>query len=169
VPLTLYQASVPVFLKALGNLRHVLEKGKAHAASAKIDEKALLDARLFPDMRPLAFQVLVASDMARGCAARLAGQEPPKEADDETSFDQLIARVDRTVSFIQGLDRRAFEEAEGRTITRPVRGQPHAFTAVNYLQQFALPNIYFHCTTAYDLLRHNGVALAKADYLGELD
>jgi hypothetical protein len=169
VPLSLYQASVPVFVKALGNLRHVLEKGKAHAASTKVDEKVLLDARLFPDMRPLTFQVQVATDMARGCAARLAGQEPSKETDDETSFDQLVARVDRSVSFIQNLDRRAFDEAESRTITRPVRGQPHTFTAVNYLQQYTLPNLYFHCTTAYGLLRHNGVPLAKADFLGTLD
>jgi hypothetical protein len=169
VSLTLYQASVPVFVKALGNLRHVLEKGKAHAAAIKVDESVLLNARLFPDMRPLTFQVHVATDMARGCAARLAGQEPPKEADDETTFDQLMARIDRTIDYMQGLDRAAFEQADSRTITRPVRGEPRTFTAVNYLEQYAMPNVYFHCTTAYNLLRHNGVALGKADFLGRLD
>jgi hypothetical protein len=166
VPLSLYQASVPVFVKALGNLRHVLEKGKAHAAGVKVDEKVLLDARLFPDMRPLTFQVQVATDMARGCAARLAGQEPPKETDDETTFDALVARVDRTLDYLRGLGRQAFEGAESRTVTRPVRGQPHTFTAENYLQQYTLPNLYFHCTTAYDILRQIGTEIGKRDFLG---
>jgi hypothetical protein len=147
----------------------VLEKGQAYCAARKIDESALLGARLFPDMRPLTFQVQVATDMARGCAARLTGQEPPKFDDNETTFAALIERIDRAVAYIRGLDRAAFEGADARTITRPIRGEPHDFTAENYLQQFAVPNLYFHCATAYDLLRHNGVELGKADFLGKLD
>jgi hypothetical protein len=169
MPLTLYQASVPVFVRALRNLRGVLDKGARHCTERKIDETALTQARLFPDMRPLTFQVQVATDMARGCAARLAGTEPPKFEDKETSFADLIERVDRTVSYLEGLDRKAFESAESRTITRPIRGEPHTFTAENYLMQFTVPNVYFHCATAYDLLRHNGVSLGKADFLGSLD
>jgi hypothetical protein len=169
MPLSLYQASVPVFVRALRNLRSVLEKGAAWCAERKVDESALTQARLFPDMRPLTFQVQVATDMARGCAARLAGGEPPKFEDNETGFRDLIDRVDRTLAYLDGLDAKAFEGAESRTITRPVRGEPHAFTAQNYLLQFTVPNLYFHCATAYDLLRHNGVPLGKADFLGKLD
>jgi len=169
MPLSMYQGSVPVFAKALRNLRAVLEKGASHASARKIDESAFMQARLFPDMRPLTFQVQVATDMARGCAARLAGTEPPKFEDKEATFAELIDRIDRTLAYVEGLDRKAFDGAESRTITRPVRSQPHAFTAENYLQQFTLPNLYFHCATAYNLLRHNGVELGKADFLGKLD
>jgi hypothetical protein len=166
---SLYQVSVPLFVKVLRNLRSVLGKGAEHAAAHKIDESVLLGARLFPDMRPLSFQVQVATDMARGGASRLAGSEPPKFDDNETTFAQLIDRIDRTLAFIESVDRKAIDEGEGRTITRPVRGEPHAFTAMNYLQQFILPNLFFHATTAYALLRHNGVPLAKGDFLGKLD
>ena len=169
MPLSLYQASVPVFVKTLRNLRAILEKGAAHAAQRKIEESALLGARLFPDMAPLTFQVQVVSDMARGGAARLAGQEPPKFEDNETTFAQLIERIDRTLKYIEGLGEQAFEGADGRTITRPLRGKDHTFTARNYLQQFVVPNLYFHASMAYGLLRHNGVELGKRDWLGELD
>lgn len=169
MPLSLYHASVPVFAKVLRNLRAIVQKGAAHASSRKIDEGALLGARLFPDMLPFTFQLQVATDMARGGAARLAGQEPPKYEDNETTFAQLIDRIDRTLAFIEGIDRRAFDGADERTITRPIRGEPHTFTAANYLQQFVLPNLYFHAAIAYALLRHNGVELGKLDFLGKLD
>jgi uncharacterized protein len=169
MPLSIHDASVPVFTRTLRNLRAILEKGAAHAAARKIQESALLGARLFPDMQPLSFQVQVVTDMARGGAARLAGQEPPAFDDKEATFAQLIDRIDRTLAFIASLDRKAFDGADERTITRPVRGEPHAFTAANYLQQFVLPNLYFHAAMAYGLLRHNGVELGKADFLGKLD
>jgi len=169
MPLSFYQSSIPVFVKALTNLRGVLQKGKAHAAARKIEESVLVNARLFPDMRPLSFQVQVATDMARGGAARLAGEEPPKFEDNETTFDQLIDRVDRTIAYLKGLKESAYEGADSRTISRPVRGEPHQFTAQNFLQQVIVPNLFFHCTTAYDILRHNGVELAKGDFLGTMD
>ena len=166
---SLYESSVPVFLKGLRNLRGVLEKGVKYAADRKVDESVLLNARLFPDMLPLSFQVQVVTDMARGGAARLAGQEPPRYEDTETSFAQLIDRIERTSQFLSSLDKHAFDDADGRIITRPIRGEPHAFTAANYLQQFILPNFFFHSATAYNILRHNGVELGKADFLGKLD
>src|SRR5262249_46767222 len=109
------------------------------------------------------------TDIARGAAARLAGQEPPSYEDKEQTFDELIARVQRTIDYLRGFDSAALDGAETREITRPVRGQPHTFTGLNYLLQFATPNVYFHAATAYGILRHNGVPLGKADFLGKLD
>ena len=169
MPLSIYQIAVPPAVKALRNLRAILEKAKAHAAERKIDESAFVNARLFPDMLPFSFQVQVATDIARGGIARAAGMEPPKYEDNETTFDQLIARVDRAIAEIEAIDRKKFDDAEGRTITRPVRGQPHNFTAQNFLQQHMLPNVYFHVATAYGLLRQGGVPIGKRDYLGEFD
>jgi len=120
-------------------------------------------------MLPLPRQVQIATDIARGASARLAGQEPPPYEDNEQTFDDLIARIDRTLAYIKALDEKAFDAAETREITRPVRGEPHKFTGANYLLQFATPNVYFHAATAYGILRHNGVPLGKADFLGVLD
>jgi hypothetical protein len=117
----------------------------------------------------LSRQVQIATDIARGATARLAGVEPPSYEDNETSFDDLVARVQRTLDYMKGLDPKAFDDAATRSITRPVRGEPHTFTGVNYLLQFATPNVYFHTATAYAILRHGGVPLGKADYLGALD
>ena len=167
--LSMHQASVPVFVRALTNLKAILAKGAAHAAAKKIDESAFMQARLAPDMFPLPQQVQIATDMARGGAARLAGSEPPKFDDNETSFAELIARVERTLAFVQSLPAAQFDGAATREITRPVRGQPKVFTGVNYLQQFILPNLYFHVTATYLLLRHNGVEVGKADFIGALD
>jgi hypothetical protein len=167
--LPLYLVSVTVFVKTLGNLKSVLEKAKAHALDHKIEEAAFVNARLYHDMFPLSRQVQIATDIARGCAARLGGVEPPSYEDKEQTFDELIARINRTVEYMRGLDEKAFEGAESREITRPVRGKPHTFTGANYLLQFATPNVYFHAATAYDILRHNGVPLGKADFLGTLD
>ena len=169
MPLPIYDVCVPVFVRSLSNLKNVLEKAKAHALDHKIEERAFLDARLYPDMFPLSRQVQVATDMARGCAARLTGAEPPSYEDKEQSFDDLIARVARTIEYLKGLDVNAFDDAATREITRPVRGQPHVFTGANYLLQFAVPNMYFHAATAYDILRHNGVPLGKADFIGAIE
>ena len=165
----MYDITIPVFTKTLANLKAVLEKAKAHALERKIEESAFITARLAPDMLPLPSQVQIATDIARGTAARLAGAEPPVYDDNEATFDDLIVRVARTIDYLGGLDKAAFTEAATRPITRPVRGQPHTFTGLNYLLQFGMPNVLFHATTAYDILRHNGVPLGKADFLGKLD
>ncbi|MEP6677939.1 MAG: DUF1993 domain-containing protein [Betaproteobacteria bacterium] len=167
--LSIYQASVPVFVRSLNSLKNILAKGATHAQAKKIDEEAFMQARLAPDMFPLTTQVHIATDMARGGAARLTGSEPPKYEDTEKTFAELIARVEKTIAYVQSLPEASFDGGDTRTITRPVRGQPKTFTGVNYLQQFIVPNLYFHTTTVYDLLRHNGVELGKPDFIGSLD
>jgi hypothetical protein len=169
MPLSMYTLSVTAFSRALANLKAILEKAKVHALDHKIEEAVFVTARLYPDMLPLSRQVQIATDIARGASARLSGVEPPSYEDKEQTFDDLIARVQRTIDYLKGLDANAFADAERREITRPVRGEPHKFTGVNYLLQFATPNVHFHCATAYGILRHNGVPLGKADFLGELD
>ena len=166
---SMHQAAIPTITRALKNLIGVLEKGAAHAEAKKIDPSVLINSRLYPDMFALGKQVQVVSDIARGGISRLAQVESPKYEDNETTFDQLVARIDRTIAEIKAIDRKAVEEGESRTITRPVRGQPHNFTAPNFIQQHALPNVYFHVATAYGLLRHGGVELGKRDYLGDFD
>jgi hypothetical protein len=165
----MHQASVTAFSKSLLNLKAILEKAKAHALEHKVEESVYTSARLYPDMLPLARQVQIATDIARGAAARLAGVEPPVYEDNEKTFDELTTRIQRTVDYMAELAASAFEDSATRAITRPVRGQPHTFTGTNYLQQFAIPNVYFHAATAYGILRHNGVPLGKADFLGTLD
>jgi len=167
--LSMHKASVTVFVKTLSNLKAILEKAKAHALDHKIEEAAYVNARLYPDMLPLSRQVQIATDIARGATARLSGVEPPSYEDKEQAFDDLIARVQRTIDYMLGLDAAAFDDAAARSITRPVQGEPHTFTGINYLLQFATPNVYFHAATAYAILRHNGVPLGKADFLGTLD
>jgi hypothetical protein len=167
--ISMYQASVPVFLKGLANLKAILEKGAAHAQSKKIDDTVFVAARLYPDMLPLSKQVQIASDFARGTTARLAGAETPTWEDTEKTMGDLVARVQRTIDFIQPFAAAQIDGSEGREITRPIRGQPKTFIGLNYLLQYALPNFYFHTATAYAILRHNGVELGKADFLGTLD
>jgi hypothetical protein len=165
----MYQASVPVFIRTLSSLKAILEKAAAHAKEHKIDESALLGARLFPDMFPLTTQVQIAADFARGTSARLSGVEPPKFEDNEQSFAELVARVERSLDYVRTFAASAIDGSEGREIVRKVRGEPHKFTGVDYLQKFALPNFYFHATTAYAILRHNGVPVGKADFIGPMD
>jgi hypothetical protein len=167
--MSMYEASVPAFLRGLASLKRVLEKAAAHAEARKIEPAALLQARLYPDMFPLTRQVHIATDFARGTCARLAGAEPPSWEDTENSFAELIGRVDRTIAFIREFDASRIDGSEGREIVRPVRGKPHRFTGIRYLTQFSLPNFYFHLTTAYAILRHNGVELGKSDFIGPLD
>jgi hypothetical protein len=167
--ISMYQASVPVFVRMLTNLRAILNKAAAYAQARKIDETALLDARLFPDMFPLTRQVRLACDFARGTAARLAGKEPPAFEETEKTLAELIARIDRSLDYIRTVARGEIEGSEAREIVRPVRGEPKKFTGLNYLLQYALPNFFFHTTTAYAILRHNGLEIGKADYVGQLD
>jgi len=167
--LSMYQASVPVFVKMLTNLKGVLQKAAAHAQARKIDDAVLVNARLYPDMLPLSKQIQIASDFARGTAARLAGAEPPSYEDNEKTLTELIARIDRTIEFLRTSKAAEIDGSETREIMRPVRGEPHKFSGVNYLLQYALPNFFFHATTAYAILRHNGIEVGKQDYLGKMD
>lgn len=162
----MYTASVPIFLQQLGAMRGWLDLAEAHAGARRFDTAVYLGLRLAPDMLPFAAQVRIAGDTAKGCAARLAGQEPPKFADDETTLDQLRQRIDKTVAYLQSLPPEAVQGSEQREIVLPMRdAEPLRFAGQFYLQHWALPNFFFHCTTAYALLRHNGVALGKRDFL----
>src|SRR4249919_2479816 len=164
--ISMYQVSVPVFTRMLNNLAAVLDKGAAHAEARKIDPSVLINARLYPDMLPLARQVQIAGDGAKGAAARLAGLEPPKYEDTETSFSDLKGRIQKTISYLNTLKPEQIDGSEERAVTIPLRGQPVTFQGLPYLLNHAVPNFYFHVTTAYDILRHSGVEIGKADFLG---
>lgn len=166
MPITMYQASVPVFVRMLGNLTAILDKAAAHAAARKIDDAVLLGARLYPDMFPLSRQVQLATDFARGTAARLAGLEPPSAEDKEQTFVELSARVDGTLGYLRTLPAAQIDGSETREITRTIRGVTRTFNGQDYLLRYALPNFYFHLSTAYGILRHNGVEIGKTDFIG---
>lgn len=167
--ITMFKASVPVLLRGLRNLQHILGKAEAHAAEKQIDPSVLVGARLFPDMLPLARQIHIATDTAKGCAARLAEVEAPKFDDVEVTFDELDARIQKTIDYLQTFKPEQIDGSEERRITLKMRSGPIEFSGIDYLIHFALPNFYFHITTAYDILRHNGVELGKLDYLGKPD
>jgi hypothetical protein len=164
--LSMYHASVPVFVRSLGNLRNLLDKGAASAEARKFDPSVLVNARLAPDMFPLSRQVQIAADFAKGTCARLAGVEVPKYEDTESSLAELQGRIDKTLAFIQSLPQEAIDGSEARDITLPIRGTPTSFKGQPYLLHFALPNFYFHMSIAYALLRHNGVDVGKMDFIG---
>ncbi|MBG4747572.1 DUF1993 family protein [Pseudomonas aeruginosa] len=164
--MSIYQASIPTFLRTLGNLSAILKNAAAHAEAKNIDPRIFIDARRAPDMFPLARQVQIASDAAKGAGARLAGLEVPSYADTETTFDELQARIARTVEFLEGIREEQLDGAEERNVTLKVRGQEISFNGRDFLFGFALPNFFFHVTTAYAILRHNGVELGKMDFLG---
>jgi hypothetical protein len=163
----LYTASIPLFQQMLGGLKGVLQKADAHATEHKIDPNALLQARLFPDMFALSRQVQVACDFAKGVAARLAGVEVPKMEDNEQTFAELQARIDTVLAFLASLDATQFADAATREIvTQAGTPKEKRFTGQSYLFNYGLPHFFFHTTTAYALLRHNGVAVGKKDYVG---
>ena len=164
--LSMYAASTPVFRRMLGNLAAILNKAAAHADARKIDHAAFLNARLFPDMLPLIKQVQIASDTAKGCVARLAGVDIPKFEDDEASIADLQARIAKTIAFIDGIKAGQVDGSEGRDITLQIRDKKLELKGQDFLVNRALPNFYFHITTAYNILRHNGVEIGKSDYLG---
>jgi uncharacterized protein len=166
--LSAYQASVPVFVHGLTNLRGLLQKAHDHAVTKRFEPSVLLSSRLYPDMHPLTKQVQLASDAAKFCISRLAGAEAPKFEDVETTFDELYARIDKTIAYLEGIDAKQLEGSESRTVTLTVRGNKHEFVGHAYLLHFALPNFFFHVTTAYAILRHNGVEVGKFDYLGRI-
>jgi uncharacterized protein len=164
--ISMYQASVPVFTRMLTNLGNLLDKGAKHAEAKKIEPGVLITARLYPDMFPLARQVQIASDHAKGCTARLAGQEPPAYEDKEASFLQLLDRVNRTIEFIGGFTPEQIDASEEREIVLQMRAGPLKLKGQQYLLNVAMPNFYFHVSTAYGILRHNGVEVGKRDFLG---
>ncbi len=164
--ISMYQASVPVFQRMLGNLKAILEKAAAHAQAKKIDESVFLNSRLYPDMLAMARQVQIAADFAKGPCARLAGQEVPKFEDTEKTFAELIARIDKTLAFVATFKPEQIDGQEERDITISVAGNPTTFKGHNYLLHQALPNFYFHIATAYAILRHNGVEIGKRDFIG---
>lgn len=163
----MYKASIPVFIHMLGNLSVILDKGAAYAESKKIDPTVLLNSRLYPNMFALVRQVEIATDMTKGCAARLAGQDPPSYEDNEASFAALKARIDKTIAFLKTFKSEQIDGTEEKTVQLKVGGQPMTFQGLPYLQHYVLPNLYFHTTTAYNILRHSGVDLGKKDYLGK--
>ena len=164
----MHSMSVPVFVKTLGNLSAILDKAAAHAEAKKIDPAVLLASRLYPDMFPLTKQVQVACDFAKGTVARLAGQEPQKYDDNETTIEALKARIAKTVDYVQGFQAAQFAGAEERDVQMKIRDQTLTFKGLSYLAHLALPNFFFHATTAYDILRHNGVDLGKRDFIGAI-
>jgi hypothetical protein len=164
--ISMYQASVPVLVRGLTSLQAILGKAEAHAAEKQIDPSVFIGARLFPDMLPLVRQVYITTDTAKGCAARLAGVEPPKFDDVEVTFEDLHARIQKTIDYLKEFNAAQIDGSEERSITLKMRSGPVEFTGLSYLLQFVMPNFYFHVTTSYDILRHNGVEIGKLDYLG---
>jgi len=166
--LSMYEISVPVIVRGLGQLEHVLAKGLAHAKEKGTEPGLLVEARLAPDMLTLAGQVQRASDTAKATIARITGAEAPAFADEETTIEQLIARSEKTRAFVQGVDRALFDTAAERVVEMKLGGNVVKFSGQQYLLQFGLPNFFFHITTAYDVLRNQGVPVGKRDYLGKM-
>jgi hypothetical protein len=165
--ITMHAASVPVFQQMLGALGNILAKAEAHATEKKIEPNALLHARLSPDMFTFTRQVQIACDFARGVSARLAGVDVPVSEDKEQSFEELRALVAKTTAFIGSLDAVRFEGSEQREIVlRPGTPRERTFTGQAYLLTYGLPQFFFHVTTAYALLRHNGIEIGKRDFMG---
>ncbi len=162
----MYQASAPRFANMLVNLSAILDKAQTHCEARKIDPLVLTGYRLYPDMFPLSRQVQIACDTAKGAVARLAGLDVPKHDDVERSFQDLKARIAKTVDFVQSVKRERIDGAEEKEIVLQMRSGERRFTGLQYLLGHALPNFYFHLATAYNILRHNGVDLGKRDYLG---
>lgn len=162
----MYQASVPRFANTLRNLSAILDKAQAHAEAKKIEPAVFTQSRLAPDMFALSRQVQIACDSAKGAVARLAGAEIPKHEDTEQTFAELKARIVKTVEFIESLKPAQIDGSEDREVLIKLRGQDVKFGGLQYLLGFAYPNFYFHVTTAYNILRHNGVEIGKRDYIG---
>ncbi len=168
MPISMYAASIPPISRSLSNLKALVEKAAAHAEAKKIEPAALIGMRLYPDMFPFSRQVQIATDTAKGAASRLAGVEAPKYEDKETTFPELIARLDKTIAYVDSFKPAQIDGSELKTITLPLPNGALTFTGQAYLTDFALPNLYFHVMAAYAILRHCGVEIGKLDYLGKL-
>ena len=166
--ISIYDFSIPVLTRGLTNMSAVLDKAAAHAAAKKFDSAVLTQARLFPDMHPLVRQVQIACDTAKGAGARLAGIDPPKHEDTETTFADLKARIAKTVDFLKTVTAAQVKDAETRNIEIKFPSGSWKFTGLAYLTDFVLPNFYFHEAMVYALLRKNGVEIGKGDFLGAI-
>ena len=164
--ISMYALSHDVFKKSLGQLQHLMEKGIANAKARSFDTSVLVGARLAPDMLPFSKQIQLTSDFAKNSMARLAGIDPPKFEDNETTMEELLARVKKTLEYIDTVPATALEGSETRDIRIPLRDRTVEFKGLQFLQHWALPNFFFHFVTAYNLLRHNGVDIGKRDFLG---
>ena len=164
--ISMYSALVPPAMHGLKALSAILNKAAAHCEAHKIDPAALLNSRLFPDMLPLTKQVQIACDTAKGAVSRLAGTDTPSHPDTETTFEELQARINKTLDYLAGFKPEQIDGSEDRIVTMKVRDNTLEFKGQQYLSGFVLPNFYFHVATAYGLLRHGGVELGKRDYLG---
>jgi len=164
--ISMYQASVPRFVNILGNLSNILDKAQAHVDAKKIDGTTLTNYRLFPDMLPMTTQVQIACDAAKGVVGRLAGVEMPVFDDKETTLAELKARVDKTIAFIQSVPAEKIDGSEDKDIVIVRRDKETRYKGMQFLLGHAIPNFYFHVTTAYNILRHNGVEIGKRDFLG---
>lgn len=162
----MYDISIPPLILTLNNLLHIIKKGRRFAEARNIEHSVLLNARLAPDMYALTRQVQIATDMSKGGGARLAGIEVPKYDDNETTFDELELRISKTIAFLNSIDAKQLEGAETRHIELMVRDSKREFQGLDYLLRWVQPNVYFHVTTTYNILRHNGVELGKRDFLG---
>ena len=163
---SIYSASIPVFKQILNSLHNILDKAEAHAADKKIDPAALLQFRLFPDMLPFTRQIQIACDFAKGAAARLGGLDVPSYDDKEVTFAELKERIQKTLAYIDSVPQDTIEGSETRAITTGSGEKTKHFTGQTYLFHYALPHFFFHATTAYDILRHNGLDVGKKDYIG---
>ena len=166
MPISMYQASAPRFANTLKNLSAILGKAQAHCEARKIDPLVLTGARLYPDMFALARQVQVACDSAKGAVARLAGVDIPKHEDTEKTFEELQARIAKTLEFIATVKPAQVDGSEEKDVVLKLQGRDVPFKGLQYLLGFAWPNFYFHATTAYAILRHNGVEVGKRDFIG---
>jgi uncharacterized protein len=165
--ISMYQASIPPLMRSINNLIGILEKGATDAQARKIDPTVLINSRLYPDMLPLSKQVQIVSDVSRRGAARLAGLEAPAMADTETTFPELIDRLQQTNAYLATLTSAQIDGSEAKSIALPMGKETIHFEGLPYLIYFVLPNVYFHVTTAYNILRHAGVPLGKLDFLGK--
>jgi hypothetical protein len=162
----MYQASVPVFVRVLGNLTQVLKKGEAHAQAKKVPDEVLLQTRLITDMLPLVRQVQIACDMAARGAARLAGEQPQSFEDTETTLEQVYARIERATAYVKSFTAEQIDGSETREVKVQSRQGEMTFDGQTYLLHFVLPNLFFHCTTAYNILRKAGTDIGKDDFIG---
>lgn len=165
MPISMYQASIPHFVLMLGNLSSILDKTNAHTKAKKIDQGTFINARLVPDMYPLSRQIQISADMAKACAARLAGIEVPHYEDNETTLAELQARIAKTIAFLQSVDIGQIDGSEERTVTIKMPDKEVVYTGQHYLLDIIIPHFYFHVTTAYAILRHHGVEIGKIDYI----
>lgn len=166
--ISMYEATVPALSLALGNLQNILKKGAEHCEANKFDEAVVLNLRLYPDMLPFSKQIQIATDMSKGCVARLSGTEAPAYEDNEESIAELIARCEKTIAYLQTITPEQINDTEDKEVTMKTPSRELKFDGLTYALKFVLPNVHFHVTTAYAILRHNGVALSKMDYVGPI-